>query len=119
MDESSGMVNILLPWPPSVNNYWRRCGSRYFVSAAGKKFREEVCYRSQEFKSKFGSTKLSVTIQAYPPDKRRRDLDNILKSLLDSLQHAEVYEDDNQIDRLLIERFTPLSGVVLVSIEPI
>ena len=33
-----------------------------------------------------------------PPDRRRRDLDNLYKCLFDALGHAGVYEDDSQID---------------------
>ncbi|NBW22487.1 MAG: RusA family crossover junction endodeoxyribonuclease, partial [Caulobacteraceae bacterium] len=36
-----------------------------------------------------------VVIEAFPPDRRKRDLDNILKSLLDALTHAGVWEDDS------------------------
>jgi Holliday junction resolvase RusA-like endonuclease len=36
------------------------------------------------------------------PDRRRRDVDNLLKSLLDGLGHAGVYEDDSQIQDLRI-----------------
>lgn len=96
---------IELPWPPSVNHYWRRQGSRYFVSAEGKAYRDELYYKCASFRGLFKATeRLSVTIDAYPPDKRRRDLDNILKSLLDSLQYAGVYADDSQIDFLAIKR---------------
>lgn len=45
-----------------------------------------------------------MRIDAYPPDRRRRDLDNILKSLLDSITHAGVIEDDSLIDDLHIVR---------------
>jgi crossover junction endodeoxyribonuclease RusA len=48
--------------------------------------------------------RLDVRINLTMPDRRRRDLDNAMKPLLDALQHAGVYEDDSQIDRLLIER---------------
>lgn len=108
---------IELPWPPSVNHYWRRQGSRYFVSSEGKSYRDELFYRCTRYRGKFAlKQRLQVTIDAYPPDKRRRDLDNILKSLLDSLQYAGVYEDDSQIDWLTIKRNSCRDGKVIVKI---
>jgi crossover junction endodeoxyribonuclease RusA len=47
---------------------------------------------------------LAIEIRAYPPDKRKRDLDNILKSLLDSLTHAGLIVDDSQFDAIAIAR---------------
>jgi len=43
-------------------------------------------------------------MDAFPPDRRRRDLDNIAKPVLDALEHAGVYLDDSQIDLLLTQR---------------
>ena len=61
------------------------------------------------------SKRLNVVINVYPPDKRKRDLDNIIKCLLDSLQHAEIYVDDNQIDWLsIIRRNQVLNGCVQI-----
>ncbi len=40
---------------------------------------------------------LMVEIIIYPPDKRKRDMDNIKKALFDALQHAGLYKDDYQI----------------------
>jgi len=48
--------------------------------------------------------RLAIEIQASPPDNRRRDLDNILKALLDSITHARVIEDDSQFDAIGIVR---------------
>lgn len=116
MDEPSGLV-IELPWPPSVNHYWRRCGARYFVSLKGKTFRDNVHHICDTTSHKFDNkVRLRVTIEAYPPDRRRRDLDNILKSLLDSLQHAQIYEDDNQIDDIRVIRMPLLESKVIVTI---
>jgi crossover junction endodeoxyribonuclease RusA len=41
--------------------------------------------------------RLSFTALLYPKDRRRRDVDNVLKSLLDSLAHAGTMHDDSQI----------------------
>ena len=44
------------------------------------------------------------------PDKRRRDLDNILKAPLDALTHAGLLMDDEQFDEINIVRGQPVSG---------
>jgi crossover junction endodeoxyribonuclease RusA len=51
--------------------------------------------------------RLRVKLTAAPPDRRARDLDNILKSTLDSLEHAQVFVSDSQIDYLRIVREPP------------
>ncbi len=62
--------------------------------------------------------RVSVSITVHPPDRRRRDLDNLLKGPLDALEHAGVYLDDGQIDRLEIERGDVMrGGRVVVRIE--
>ena len=43
---------------------------------------------------------MKLTLSVYPPDKRKRDIDNILKALLDSLTNAKVYLDDSLIKQL-------------------
>ncbi len=116
------LLQIDLPWPPSVNHYYRRVGHKTLISAEGRKYRELVkalvlghcvIHRSPvPIKDR-----LSVTIQAHPPDRRKRDLDNLFKSVLDSLQHAGVYEDDGQIDALMVTRFplrTPEGGITVI-----
>lgn len=59
---------------------------------------------------------LSVVYQVYPPDKRRRDLSNILKALEDSL-NGFAWTDDYQISQFIVHR-KPSSkpGKVVVSI---
>jgi len=68
--------------------------------------------------SLFPTERLACLITVHPPDRRRRDLDNLLKSLLDSLQHAGLYADDSQIDQIHIYRSSIEKGgsvVVLLS----
>lgn len=113
-------VEIELPWPPSVNTYWRRNGHIYFISAKGKQYRKDIYGIVQERGVAHRFTeRLSVDVLASPPDRRKRDLDNILKSLFDSLTHAGVYEDDSQIDQIRIARLPDFIGRVYVTIVPI
>ncbi len=44
--------------------------------------------------------RLAVEVEVFPPDNRRRDVDNVIKALLDALQHGGAYLDDSQIVRL-------------------
>ena len=119
MDVKSKLV-IELPWPPSINQYWRRCGSRYFISAAGVLFRKKVLALCPHLINYFNKDeRLVMSIDAYPPDRRRRDLDNILKALGDALQHAAIYEDDNQIDGIHIIRMPTLDGKIIVTLQSI
>jgi crossover junction endodeoxyribonuclease RusA len=63
--------------------------------------------------------RLSVRIEAWMPDRRRRDLDNLMKSTLDSITHAGVWEDDSQIDHLSIRRVPTLGGMLKVQIAEV
>ena len=102
MTMSTEALNIRLPWPPSINNYWRANGRMRFISKAGRIFRDEVIATVRPDKPLTG--RLSVYIEAIPPTARSYDLDNLLKPTLDALQHAGVFENDNQIDQLRIDR---------------
>ncbi|WP_420370913.1 RusA family crossover junction endodeoxyribonuclease [Klebsiella pneumoniae] len=44
-----------------------------------------------------------VHIVLYPPDQRRRDIDNYNKALFDALTQTGVWEDDSQVKRMLVE----------------
>ena len=98
-------IEFVLPYPPTVNTYWRRHGNTYFISEAGKRYRRDVALivRQQWLKLNL-SGRLAIKIIAEPPDKRRRDLDNILKAPLDALTHAGVWQDDGQIVDLRITK---------------
>lgn len=101
-------IRVVLPYPPTVNTYWRMVNGRMIISKAGRQYREAVVARAA-FRGRVDG-RLLVVIDAYPPDRRKRDLDNILKSLVDSLAHAGVYEDDSQIDKYVVERRDVVDG---------
>lgn len=45
-----------------------------------------------------------------PPDRRKRDLDNLTKALFDALTHAGAYLDDCQIDQFTMNRSEVIKG---------
>jgi crossover junction endodeoxyribonuclease RusA len=115
-------MNIVLdlPWPPTANTYWRRNGGRYFISKRGQDYREYVAKACYAYQGLFvAEDRLRVKIKAYPPDRRKRDLDNLFKSTLDSIQHAGLYVDDCQIDKLSIERMPEHEGKISIYVEKI
>jgi crossover junction endodeoxyribonuclease RusA len=64
---------------------------------------------------------LRVEIEAYRPDNRKRDLDNLLKAALDSMAKGMIYNDDSQIKHLTIKWAPTIGGMLKVKIyqEPI
>ena len=99
-------MTLTLPYPPSVNHYWRRVGPRTLISREGRTFRKNVCALlggGGPRKPPSGG-RIALAMDAFPPDRRRRDLDNIQKPVLDALEHAGIYADDSQIDLLLTRR---------------
>lgn len=98
-------VELRTPWPPSVNRYWRMARGRFYIAKPGIEFREAV--RDLVFEKMLDRQmkgRLSIEIEAYAPDNRRRDMDNIQKAILDSIQHSELIDDDNQFDIIRIQR---------------
>jgi len=99
-----------LPYPPSVNHYWRSVGGRVLISKEGRAFRRKVCAILNRVRAEPMDGDLAIEIVVYPPDRRRRDVDNVLKSLLDALEKGGAYENDSQIKRLTIEKRQPVKG---------
>lgn len=112
------MITLELPWPPSVNHYYRHVGNKVLISKEGRQYREVVANRIKAAGIKKNMDKVEVAIQLYPPDRRRRDVDNVLKILLDSFTIGGIYEDDSQIYFLSIEKLEPMppDGMAVVKV---
>lgn len=103
------MIDLTLPWPVSINRYLRRAGVRMHTTHEAKAYRRDVGWLASR-ESGLGSARLTVEIHASPPDRRKRDLDNIQKVLIDALMHAGLFDDDSQIDDLRIVRGPVVKG---------
>ena len=110
MSQLPPMLTLTLPFPPSLNHYWRFVGSRVLISRQGRAYRETVgtILAAQRIEPLLGI--LAMEAEFYPPDRRRRDLDNLQKSLWDALQHGGAYQDDSQIYDFHAWKKEPIPG---------
>lgn len=97
------MLQITLPYPPSVNHYLghTRSGMMYRTAEA-KAYKQTVEYILYEMNVKPLECELSVTIYAYRP-RKAGDIDGILKVSLDAMNKL-AYLDDKQIVELHVFR---------------
>lgn len=102
MEEAVRKTRLELPWPPSLNHYYRHVGPRVLISKRGRDYRDAVAARLAAERTAKMNGKVSLRIDAYPPDNRRRDVDNLLKVVFDSLVGGGLFEDDSQIRHLEI-----------------
>lgn len=94
--------------PPSINNYWikglnktNRLSLRALhFNAVMKRFINPCGYGG----------KVQVDIQFAPPDRKIRDIDNIVKPIFDSLSKCGLILDDKQVEKLTVERLPVRSG---------
>ena len=112
-----------LPWPPSLNKLYGvgRYGGRYLLPAQ-KRYRTLVWASVlEQRKTRYTySDPVRIVCELYPPDRRIRDQDNLNKALLDSLEKAGVFANDNLVkDHRNIVRDVVRGGMVRVTIEPL
>ena len=98
-----------LPFPPSTNTYYRNISvkgrPRTLISKKGRAYRQSVM--AQLAGAQVYPGRLAVTLDLHPPDRRKRDIDNYTKALLDAITHAGVWGDDSQVKTLSITMHEP------------
>lgn len=100
---------FLLPMPPSINGYYRSpnkgpLAGRVMISEDGRAYRKAVKDAVLVQRVKHVAGRLSLEIVLCFGRNGKADLDNRVKCLQDALQHAGVFEDDSQIDLLIVRR---------------
>lgn len=92
------------------------------LSAQGREFKEHVEKAVSRYIGPYPlKGRLAVHIMLHAPTQRKYDVDNRIKALLDAMQSAGVFEDDEQIDVLEVRRgeVRKNDGLAQVSVEEI
>lgn len=109
--EMMSKVNLVLPYPPSGNHMWKRgAGRTYLTDKATSYYRQVWAAAVQQGATINIDQHIVVECRLYPPDRRRRDLDNAWKVLSDGLTKAGVWQDDNLVRRLDLVWMDPEPG---------
>ena len=121
MSDEPRAVMLQLPWPPSINSYWKRSkfGSVY-VSSEGKAYGVAVVALIRRLQEAALVGRISLDAKFYPPNRQRRDLDNCLKVMIDAIQASGIISNDFQIKKLSAEMFEPIpNGGAIVELSEI
>src|SRR5512147_2723677 len=87
-------ISLNLPWPPSVNAIWRKNKRSVYRSSKYVSWIKQASWIAKLGKHQPIKGEFSATIILNPPDKRRIDIDNRVKVLLDLAQKVSLIDDD-------------------------
>ena len=105
------MIEFSLPYPPTVNNYFTISHGRKILSPRGRLFHQAstaiVAQLRKEKRIPYGciyaQDDVQVELTFYRPDNRKRDLDNLIKATLDAITKANIWHDDEQIIKIIVQ----------------
>ena len=104
------MLTISIPWPsktlsPNARVHWTK------LSAARKSYRSHCGWSAKEQGVRPMSKPVRASVVFYPPDNRRRDLDNMLASIKSGIDGiADVIGVDDYAWSFEIRRGEPVKG---------
>jgi len=100
--------------------YGNRCAGKRvirYMRKKGKDYKEDLQEEIRKvYKSPLLSKEVEVELDLYFPDKRKRDLDNYNKVILDALEDT-ILVDDKQIKRLCITKYSNDEGKIVMRIK--
>jgi len=97
---------LWFPWPPTLNTYYSIFGGRKILSRRGRRYKEELAGLLALKQTRLTAPErggIEAVIELWPPDKRKRDWDNLHKAVFDSLTQAGIIEDDSLVKKATVE----------------
>lgn len=105
-------MELTMDLPPSVNSLWRIGSNRKLYRSPDYQVWRKAVMWQLSVQAKFNQVDVpyKLTIRAVRPDKRKRDLDNIIKALSDILESSGIIKNDSlaqHIDIAWVEEGPP------------
>jgi crossover junction endodeoxyribonuclease RusA len=118
MRSMSESVIVRLPFPPSANILLQRTRTGMAKSARYKAWKNTASWMVKEailktFDRKGVKGPYALYVLAGPPDKRKRDLDNLLKATSDALKAGGAVEDDSLCQRIEATWSPDVEGILV------
>jgi crossover junction endodeoxyribonuclease RusA len=112
------LIIVVLPYPPSANSMWRHVGKRVLRSAEYEAWRKQcaLIIRS-ETRGHGVAGPYAMTMQVGRPDRRRRDIDNLVKPVGDVLVLAGAVDDDCDCQKIEASWSADVTGVRVLIME--
>ncbi len=113
------MLELRLSYPPSANHIWRRAGKLIHRSQGYQNWLRTAGWqaKAQLAKQQCVEGPYKLSILAVRPDRRRRDLDNLLKAISDLLKSIGAISDDHMAEAINMRWITTGEGVT-VRVDP-
>ena len=119
-------VKLTLPFPPTLNHNVGRNGARYYKNDDYRRFQRHVGWLWLKAKPpKWNpSARYAVAIELIYDSKRRYDVDNRVKPILDTFTKVGVWRDDVQVDMIAVfrgelDKARPRANVTIVALDRI
>ena len=112
---------VIFATPPSINSYkiTSKRTHKQILAPRVRNFIKEVYYLAKEQQLRLYKGVLGVNIRYFFKNKRRRDVDNFHKALIDGLKGV-AFIDDVQIKFLTLEKYVdtkhPRTEVIIVEL---
>ena len=113
-------ITITIPaFPPSLNELHGGMvrSQQFYLTKKHKEFRKIVAEAVGD--RKFGDDEASVSIILCPRDRRRRDIDNYIKAVFDSLTACGFWADDSQVKSLKVKWGDVGDPQTIVEVKPL
>ena len=97
-------MKIHLPYPVSVNAMYRNVRGKGRVKT--RKYSDWIfvaCLKHGSRDIERVPGKICIHIEVKRPDKRKRDIDNLAKGVLDFLTLQQIIDDDRNVEKVIIE----------------